>query len=570
MTAVANMQEHPELVPEHEISWMRFLRYFTALTLLVMAMLAVKKFYPPARNEHLLRMAKVFLKNSHLKEATLSLQQILVSDPNHLDATLMMAELTEATGSPRALFWRKRVVEIRPESFRYRMDWIKSALKLGEIGFAAEGLATVDEGGRRTAAFHHLAASIAIGWKQFAEAEKHAGLALQLEPENDGYKFNLALIWLAAEDMARRTKGVEIMQALTSHSEFRYRALRSLVTESAESKKLDEAIERSWELQVEPQCSLDDRIAHLDLLDEKKASKLDDFLASVMTSVESNGEATLSLALWMIQHGRARQALQWISRLPGPELVKAPIRMAHAEAYASLKDWDGLANYLNVSDWKEFEFLRRAYFARRARELKQSDAFAQEWGGAIHSASGKVGPLSMLNRLAREWNWAKESDDLLWDVAGTQANNRWALEALYEKYEKAGDSRSLYQVILRMLEVKPNDMVARNNFALLSLLLNVRVDQAHLVARELFSAYPKSPIVLSTYAYSLHVQGKSQAAVNVFKALSEEQLAQPSVAAYYGVILHGNGERDRAKKYIELGRKGSFLPEERALIDKVL
>ncbi len=549
---------------------MRFFRYATVLILLALFTVGFGKAYPPLRNEHLLRMAKVFLKNSQIRPATLSLQQVLVSDPRNIDAVLMMADLSEATSSPQTLVWRKRVVSLAPESFRYRVDWIKAALKMGEVALAAEGLATIDEAGRRTAVFHHLAASIAVAWSHIQEAEQHASQALKLEPDNDGYKFNLALIWMQAADEARHQKGREMMLALSDHSEFRYRALRAMITEATEQKHWEDALQHSWSLQSEPQSTFEDRISHLELLDRLQDPKFAEFLGSVQTLVEKNPDATLSTAMWMINHGRAKDALEWVSALPGAMLVLPPLRMAEAEAHAALNDWKGLETFLNLADWKGYEFLRQAYFARMAKAAGQEEGFAERWDSAIHNAGGNTRRLSLLNRLARQWGWAKQSDDLLWDVAAGGFNNRWALEALYQKFEEAGDTRSLYQVIMRMLEIKPNDMVARNNFALLSMLLNVRVEQAHEICRELYKADSKNPIILSTYAYSLMLQGKTQAAVNVFKSLPEERLTEPSVAAYYGVILAANGDKERAKKYVALAGKASLLPEERALVNKVL
>ncbi len=564
MTISASMDE--QAPPPHELSWLRFFRYASVILIVVLGGLAFSKFYPPARNGHLLRMAKVFVKNADLRSATLCLEQILVSEPRNLDATLMMAELSEANRSPQTLVWRKRVVQIAPESFRYRIDWIKAALKMGEITLAAEGLATVDEAGRRTAAFHHLAASIAIAWNNLPEAERHAALALQKEPDNDGYKFNAALIWMQADDTERRQKGREMMLGMADHSEFRYRALRAMANEAIRKKDWKEAATHSWSVQAEPQSTFEDRISHLDLLEETKDPKRNEFLASVQTLVAENADATVSVTMWMIKSGMAREALGWLESLPGGMQIKAPVRMAQAEALSALEDWPGLQRSLEIADWRNFEFLRQAYFARMARALGQQEAFASHWDAAILGAARNTGPLSLLNRLAREWGWQKESDALLWDVAASGANNRWALEALYDKYEKAGDSRSLYQVVLRMLEIKPDDVMARNNFALLSLLLNIRVDQAHATSRKLYSEFSGSPVVVSTYAYSLLLQGKPQAAVNVFKALPEEQLSDPAVAAYYGIVLAGNGERERAMKYFELAKPARLLPEEWALI----
>lgn len=562
--------EEIDVGSQHWSRWMRVLRYAIALACLGLMVWAAKAFYPPARNNHLIRMAKVFIRYNEFRNASLSLRQALVSDDRNIDAILLMAELSELSNSPQTLIWRKRAVEVAPEHVRYRMDYVKSALKLGETSVAAEALATIDEAGRRTAAYHHLAASIAIAWKQIAKAEFHASKALELEPDNDGYKFNLGLLWLQLADETRQRKGAEIVRAMVDHSEFRSRALRSLAADAAARGDLPTALSNSWDLQLEVDSTLNDRVTHLTLLEKAKDPKADEFLASLRTVVSKDPEAILSVVMATLRPERSRETLAWIDSLPAAVQTSFPVRMATAECYAAARNWDELKKFLDLREWDNLEFLRRAYYARIHRAQGKEELFTEAWDEAIQHATRKTGPLSLLNRLAGEWGWTKESDDLLWDVAGGQFNNIWALEQLYQKYEKAGDSRSLYQVILRLLELKPNDLVAQNNFALLSLLLNVRHEQAIEVARALYSRHSKNPVILSTYAYSLLAQNKVQAALNVFGALSPEQLEDPNVAAYYSLALHAAGKPADAAKYASLAKSARLLPEERALLQKVM
>lgn len=548
---------------------MRALRYAIALACLGLIVWAAKAFYPPVRNGHLIRMAEVFIRHKEYRNASLSLRQVLVSDDRNLDAVLMMADLSELSKSPQSLMWRRRVVEIAPEHLRYRMDFIKSAMRMGETSVAAEALGTIDEAGRRTAAYHHLAASIAIAWSQFTKAEAHALRALELEPDNEGYKFNLGLLWLQLSDQDRQRKGVEIVRGLTEHSEFRARALRALAADAAARKDLTNALAYSKDLQLEMESTLTDRIEYLRLLRRANDPGADEFLDGLQTAVAKEPEAILAVVVAMIENERGPQAMKWINSLPPAIQITSPVRMATAECYVAARDWSGLKEFLNLAEWGDFEYLRRAYYARMHRAQGSEDLFSDAWDEAIQQATRKAGPLSLLNRLAGEWGWTKEGDALLWDVAGGNFNNIWALEALYQKYEKTGDSRSLYQVILRMLELKPADVVAQNNFALLSLLLNVRTEQAIEVARALYNRQPKNPIILTTYAYSLLAQNKTQAALNVFRALNEAQLADPNVAAYYSIVLHAAGNAAEAAKFAEFARTARLLPEERALLDKV-
>ena len=50
--------------------------------------------------------------------------------------------------------------------------------------------------------------------------------------------------------------------------------------------------------------------------------------------------------------------------------------------------------------------------------------------------------------------------------------------------------------------------------------------------------------------------------------LTDEQLRDSSVAAYYGVILVAAGDKAKAQEYLKLGSSANLLPEEKALVAK--
>ena len=52
------------------------------------------------------------------------------------------------------------------------------------------------------------------------------------------------------------------------------------------------------------------------------------------------------------------------------------------------------------------------------------------------------------------------------------------------------------------------------------------------------------------------------------RALNTTQLHDPSVAAYYGVLLAAAGDAEGAREYLKLGASAKLLPEEKALITK--
>jgi hypothetical protein len=50
--------------------------------------------------------------------------------------------------------------------------------------------------------------------------------------------------------------------------------------------------------------------------------------------------------------------------------------------------------------------------------------------------------------------------------------------------------------------------------------------------------------------------------------LPQEQLSEPSVATYYGLILSAAGEKDKAREFLQRSAQAMLLPEEKALVAK--
>lgn len=216
----------------------------------------------------------------------------------------------------------------------------------------------------------------------------------------------------------------------------------------------------------------------------------------------------------------------------------------------------------------EVEFLRLAMLARANREQRQEFAAQAGWRLAVRAASERPEPLTALARMARKWGWEKEEEELLWVIAQRFPAERWALQALNRRYLASGNTRGVQKVYSTLLSYDANDVAAKNNFAATSLLLNLQTNKAHEMARQAYARVPDNEAFASTYAYSLHLQGKTKDGLKVLESLKPAQLEQPAVAVYYGVLIVANGDSGKAKKYLELAAKGQLLPEEKAIVEE--
>jgi hypothetical protein len=260
-------------------------------------------------------------------------------------------------------------------------------------------------------------------------------------------------------------------------------------------------------------------------------------------------------------------ALDYIKALPSELLQKWPIPVAVADIYVQLGEWQKLETMTAKVHWGRFDFLRRAYLSRALREQDKRAASEREWAAAMKQASDQSDSLVVLIQTASEWKWENESIELLWSLSKRPEKQKEAFLALYRNYTKEADTQGLYRVLLRMSELDATNLDIQNNRAQVSLLLDVNPTEARRLAADVYHKSPKNPAYVTTYAYSLLAQGNAKEALRIMAALTEEQLSDPTVGAYYGVCLAANGD-EKARVYLEFGKKANLLPEEKALIDK--
>ncbi len=108
----------------------------------------------------------------------------------------------------------------------------------------------------------------------------------------------------------------------------------------------------------------------------------------------------------------------------------------------------------------------------------------------------------------------------------------------------------------------------RNNFAQISLLLKAETFRARGMARDLHEAHPHEAAYASTYAFALFQSGDVKGGLKLMNKLTPEQLREPSVAAYYAVLLAAAGQNDAAAEYFGLAEQAKLLPEEEELVAK--
>jgi Tfp pilus assembly protein PilF len=319
------------------------------------------------KNKHLMSLAHEFLAKSDTRNATLSAQAVLRSDFNNLDATRMMAQLTEAARSPGALMWRSRVVDLAPHSLDDRLALAQTALTLRDYATATNALEGVDAAGKATAAYHNIAGTVAVAANQLAEAEAHFLEASRLDPQNSAPQLNLSVVRLHGTNTLDLEEARITLQRLASNrtnSGLRCQALRELILDALGHQQPDASLALSQQLIQETNSSFSDRILRLEVLLETKNAGFKPELANCQRDAATNQSKTYELGKWETAKTSLGDALAWLRSLPLNTQTNQPTTLLVAECYAASQDWRGLQAWLERQRWAELEFLRHAFLSR--------------------------------------------------------------------------------------------------------------------------------------------------------------------------------------------------------------
>lgn len=521
------------------------------------------------QERHLIRRAAAYLSGGDVKAAALSARRAFQMNPANADAARAMAQIADRAGDRTAPEWWRKVLDLQPHNTEDALALVRSALRVNDLATAEKTLDGLDEAAKRTAGYHAASGRLAEMKKNPVEAERHWAKASEIAPDNTSYQFQLALTRLGTNDQSKRESAREVLERLRADPKQRAAATRTLILDGVAHHEEDQRMQLlASELQSYPEALFSDRLLYLEILRQLHDLGFAEYLRKLEQDAASNPADLASLLSWMSGNETAAAAVEFGKTLPAESLGKWPVLPALAAAYASLKDWPGLEQLARTTEWPPFDFLRRAYLSRALRGQDKKFPAEQEWMAAQKEASAQPQSLLVLARTAAAWGWETETVDLLWVLAKSDDTKLEALQTLYQHYAKLGDTSGLYHTLLRLVEALPNDLTLENNLVQISLLLGADVERARKVAAEIKGKEPLNGAYVSTYAFSLYTNGDVKGALQAMDQLSQDQLRDPSVAVYYGVVLAADGQKEKAREYLRRAAEANLLPEEKALVAK--
>jgi predicted Zn-dependent protease len=526
--------------------------------------------YETWKQNHLLSMARHFVAESDLRSARLSLSELLQADPQNVEASRLIADLAETDQLSTAFLWRKRVVELDPHSSTDRLALAAIAVRMRDLPCATNALAGIEKADRSTAVYHNVAGSVDAAANRLPAAEAHFLEAARLEPQDPAPELSLAVLRLhdtntAANIEARNT--LNRLGANRTNSNLRCQAIRELAIDSIHHHEKEASVALSRRLVQDTNSLFTDRLLLLEALRESQNEGLKTELAAVERAAQTDPAKIQELAMWQLGKIPPAASLAWLQSLPIVVQTNPAVALLKGECFIALQDWAGLQACVETGNWAELEPVRHAFKTRALRAQGLNDAATGEWRRAVQAANGRSAGLLMLLRLAAQWNWVNEGEGILSTIVDMQPDKEWARQALAQTLFASGQTRALMQLYHQQAQRTPSDLAAKNNLAMTAMLLDAQELKPHELALELYQASPTNSSFAATYAFSLYQQGKKTEALKVLNQLDPQQLETASVAPAIGILLEATGDRQKAKRYLELASRFQMLPEERKLID---
>ena len=131
---------------------------FVGLALLIALIWGGHKVYVRWQERQLVRSAVHALEKGDDATAGLALRAVLELKPSSVLAARLLAELAEKSGNRAAIDWRRKVVELAPESVDDALALARSAIQFNDVATAEKALAKIGEKDRGRADYHAAAA----------------------------------------------------------------------------------------------------------------------------------------------------------------------------------------------------------------------------------------------------------------------------------------------------------------------------------------------------------------------------------------------------------------------------
>jgi predicted Zn-dependent protease len=518
-----------------------------------------------------LRQAETALKQGNFNVANEASRQALEINRDSLSACEILAETTEKQNRAETVGWRAQIARLRPGDIASQLNLASAALRFGQLDVARKALESVPKENRESASYHVVAGWLARAQGDEANQERHFAAALEKEPGNETYQYNLAALRIKLSDPQKQAQARAILERLAKSAPFRAGSLRALLNNAIQQSNLEAADRFAQALQLSPQVTFSDDLLCLDFYKKLDKKKLATLLDKVKPLAARQPDDLAALMEWMNANGMSADVLRWMEKLPPEKTANPPAAIEVADAFSVQKNWARLRRWTKGGEWGESEYLRIAYQAYARQQSRQDGTETESlWHDAERACEENPEREIRLARLASKWNLPAQAEQLWLRVAHNPLSRREALDGLFAIYRANNDLPNLYLTAMRLHETSPDEPLIAAEYARLSLLLDRNRDEGHRVAKEAFDQAPTEPPCAVAQALFLNLDGRTADGIAILQKLPPEKLHDPRLALYLAVLLLNEGKPEAAREFIDEANSGFVFPEENELLEEAL
>jgi lipopolysaccharide biosynthesis regulator YciM len=535
------------------------------------------KLYQNWRENRVLDRATALLQEGKLSEAAQMARELLARNPDSFPTLSILAETAERQNLEEAVSWRERIARLRPNDSESQLNYASAALRFGKLDLAREALNRVSGRDCDSAAFHIVAGWLARAEGNFAEQEEQFAAAVNKEPKNNLYQFNLAALQIRSKEAEKSKNARYALERLSKIAPYRTGALRALLNDAVECNDLTAADGFAQQLQMSPDITFADYLLCLNFYRKLDGKKFRLLLERVKPFAARNSSDLAALIEWMNQNGSAGDVVKWIDKLPAAQLNSPPASIALADAYATAKNWSRLRRWTQTGTWGDAEYMRLAFQAIAVRRLRSgngttansaSSDFETLWQSANEWSKNEPERELALARLATKWRLESQAEELWLGLEDNPSMRHEALNSLRQLFRANGETTKLYDVLQRLHESSPNEATITADLARLGLNLDQNTERSHQLAKEAYDRAPNDINCAVTYSFSLHRLGRSREALGIIERLSPGELYDPHAAVYAALVLIEAGQLDAANEDIAVAETDKLYPEEEKLLEE--
>jgi tetratricopeptide (TPR) repeat protein len=522
--------------------------------------------YRAWRVEKELSAAQIYLQQRDNRNALLSLKRAVALRSDNLEARRALASLLEEAASSEAVIHRRKLMDLEPQLLEPKLDYIRTALRLGHLQQASKTLKSIKGSDRKTPGFMELQAELQLKRGRPDGALEIYRELIELRPEDERTRVKLTALELRSGSERDQATARAALESRVRDDEFGLLALRALAEDALQRSDFGAALTWSKRACEMPLSEVSDRLLHLQALFGAKSPSFESWLADLERIALENTPFALDVAKWKMNVLGAEVASKWLERLPPSTRENPSVCLVLADCYSALQRWEDLQSLVDGIAWREREPLRLGLLARAQAGLGNVRKSERTWQLALQEAQIYPSQLASLLALARTDK--RDVREVLWMIAEREPENLAARQELYQAYWQERNADGMLRMMELVLRERRDDRVAKYNVAALLLVSGRGIDRAALLAKELYEDDPMSLSNAVIHGFSIHLKGDSRKAAALLEGRDDLDKLGNDGTAYYSLILAGSGRDEDARRFLSAVDRAALLPGLRNSVER--